>query len=102
MTDRDILVEALNAIVPIWAQEKQSQTLLTQHPSYVRVLKPLAAAVERCAAFQAVDGWQLFSANAGAVLYSEMLALRVLYRADSELSPLDGALQPQSMPSRDH
>jgi hypothetical protein len=82
MTDRNILIDALKAVMPVWEQEKLGQTLLTQRPSNERVLNPLAAAIDRCTAFKAVAGRSLFSANAGAVLHSGILALRLLYQAD--------------------
>ena len=82
MTDHDILTEALDAVLPVWEQEKQGKSLLNQHPSDNGVLKPLSIAINRCVAYRAVAGSSLFSANTSAVLNADMLALRLLYRAD--------------------
>lgn len=82
MSDRDILIEALNTVMPVWEQEQRGKSLLSRHPSDEGVLNPLAAAIDSCETFKAVAGQSLFSANAGAVLHAGSLALRLLHRAD--------------------
>jgi hypothetical protein len=56
MSDRDILIEALNTVMPVWEQEQRGKSLLSRHPSDEGVLNPLAAAIDSCETFKAVAG----------------------------------------------
>jgi hypothetical protein len=80
--DRDILRHALEPALQVWEEEGRGKSLLGQGPPSERVLSPLTDAIDQCAAYKAIAGHVLFTANSGPVLHAPSLALPLLYRAE--------------------
>src|SRR5580704_709870 len=78
--DRDILIRALEPALQAWEEWRRGKTLLTQYPPGESVLSPLIDAIDQCAAYKAVSGHVLFTANSGPVLHAPTLAAPLLYR----------------------
>jgi hypothetical protein len=80
--DRDTLIRPLGPALRAWKESNEGKSLLAQEPPSEDILSPLTAAIEQCAAYNAVAGKMLFTANSGPVLHAPSLAAPLLYRAD--------------------
>src|SRR5580704_12247589 len=96
--DRDILIRALEPALQAWEEWRRGKTLLTQYPPGESVLSPLIDAIDQCAAYKAVSGHVLFTANSGPVLHAPTLAAPLLYRT----SDLDDHFGPHPMDPAKH
>jgi len=65
MSDRDILLTELRAAVEAYKAQTHGMTLLAQPRPNAAILAPVATAIERCEAFQAVKGQALFNGRLG-------------------------------------
>jgi hypothetical protein len=80
--DRDILTHALEPALRAWEDERRGKSLLGQGPPGESILSSLTDAINQCAAYKAVAGHVLFTANSGPVLHAPSLALPLLYQAE--------------------
>ena len=96
--DRSILVSALQSAVSAYREANPNPSLLGPPPDR-SVLDPLAAAIERCASYQAVAGQVLFSGGSGPILQSDSLASHLFSRGGWPTEDADGAgrLVPQDI-----
>ncbi len=81
-SDRGILIRALELALRAWEEWRRNKSLLAQYPPGESIRSPLTEAIGQCAAYEAVAGHVLFTANSGPVLHAPRLALPLLYRAE--------------------
>jgi hypothetical protein len=75
-------MRALEPALRAYEESIRGKSLLGQGPPGESILSPLTDAIERCAAYTAVAGHVLFTANSGAVVHAPSLALPLLHRAE--------------------
>src|ERR1700719_464208 len=89
--DKAILVSALeDASRAYWAMDPRP-TLIGRDPDQ-SVMDALSAAIENCAAYQAVAGQVIFSGGSGPVLHSPALAVRLFSRGVRWGNDIPGAV----------
>jgi hypothetical protein len=74
--DKAILVSALENAARAYREMDPRPTLIGRDPDR-SVIDALSAAIENCAAYQAVAGHVVFSGGSGPVLHSHALAMRL-------------------------
>lgn len=89
--DRSILVAALQSAVTAFRAARPNPTLLGPGPDR-DVLDALSAAIERCAAYQAVAGQMVFSGGSGPVLHSGPLASLLFSKGGWPSENVEGAV----------
>jgi hypothetical protein len=92
--DRLRLISALEIAVPAYRAQTQGETLLGRSPPAQTVLSPLTTEISRCAAYRAVAGHVLFSANSGIIIEAGGLARDLLSRGEFQIpAAVDWLLQ---------
>lgn len=89
--DNTILMAALESAVSAFRKANPNPTLLGSTPDR-SVLGPLAAAIERCAAYRAVAGQVVFSGGSGPILNSGSLASQLFSRGGWPTKDVGGAV----------
>ncbi len=89
--DKAVLVSALENAARAYREMDPRPTLIGSDPDR-SVIDPLLAAIESCAAYQAVAGHVIFSGGSGPVLESHALAVRLFSRGVRWGNDIPGAV----------